>query len=80
MNAGGEAHIYKYEDNKISWLDAYHYAVTGAGTLGGFKGYLATVTTQREALLLYNYQESVGKAGQEGWLALRLCVIQVIKI
>ena len=34
-----------------SWFAAYNGAVTGAGTLGGMKGYLATVTTSEEATL-----------------------------
>ena len=56
LNSNGEAHAYKlvkYGTNADkSWFAAYNGAVTGAGTLGGMKGYLATVTTHSEATLL----------------------------
>ena len=74
LNSNGEAHAYKlvkYGTNSDkSWFAAYNGAVTGAGTLGGMKGYLATVTTSQEATLLKQFYDSVAGGSTNGaWIA-----------
>ena len=74
LNSNGEAHAYKlvkYDTNSDkSWFAAYNGAVTGAGTLGGMKGYLATVTTSQEATLLKQFYDSVSGGSTNGaWIA-----------
>ena len=74
LNSNGEAHAYKlvkYGTNADkSWFAAYNGAVTGAGTLGGMKGYLATVTTTQEATLLKQFYDSVSGGSTNGaWIA-----------
>lgn len=60
LNADGEAHVYKLIDHesKISWIQAFNDTVNGADTLGGLKGYLATVTTRDEAELVRGFYNS----------------------
>ena len=74
LNSDGEAHAYKLvqygSSSDKSWFAAYNGAVTGAGTLGGMKGYLATVTTSQEATLLKGFYDSVaGGSTQGAWIA-----------
>ena len=68
LNADGEAHVYKLIDNgsAISWIAAFNGAVHGTDTLGGLKGYLATVTTREEAALVRDFYDS-SEAGT--WIA-----------
>ena len=60
LNADGEAHVYKLMDHEssISWIQAFSDTVNGSDTLGGLKGYLATVTTSAEADLVKNFYNS----------------------
>ncbi len=74
LNSNGEAHAYKLvkyaSGADTSWFAAYNGAVTGAGTLGGMKGYLATVTTTQEATLLKQFYDSVSGGSTNGaWIA-----------
>lgn len=71
LGVNGEAHIYKYvKESLSSWVDAFDKAVKGNERLGGFKGYLATITTTKEAELLYKFYTSVETSStQGGWIA-----------
>ena len=69
MGVDGEAHIYKFVQGSKSWADAYHEAVSGSYVLGGFKGYLATVTTDVEKNRLNSFYISVTDANEGGWIA-----------
>ena len=70
MGNNGEAHIYKYVTNTKTWIGAFHDAVTATDTLGGFKGYLATVTTSEEAELLFEFYTSTNPGNTNGgWIA-----------
>ena len=68
LNADGEAHVYKLikTDSNISWIQAFDGAVKSSDTLGGLKGYLATVTTSAEAELVRGFYNS-SEAGT--WIA-----------
>ncbi|MBR1568246.1 MAG: hypothetical protein IJ648_04720, partial [Lachnospiraceae bacterium] len=68
LNADGEAHVYKLikSERAISWIAAFDGAVHGTDTLGGLKGYLATVTTREEAALVRDFYNS-SEAGT--WIA-----------
>lgn len=68
LNADGEAHVYKLinHGSAISWIAAFDGAVHGTDTLGGLKGYLATVTTREEAALVRDFYNS-SEAGT--WIA-----------
>lgn len=74
-NAEGVAHAYKYvaftSGDTKSWLYAFHKSVTGTDTLGGLKGYLATVTTSTEANLLNDFIASATSSdyGNGAWIA-----------
>ncbi len=69
VNSDGSAHIYKFVlfgSEKKNWDAAYSEAVSGKYTLGGFKGYLATITSVNEATLLNNFYKSVTTANEGG--------------
>ena len=54
LNADGEAHVYKlikHDGSSISWIDAF-------SNIGGLKGYLATVTTADEAMMVRDFYNS----------------------
>lgn len=69
MGVDGAAHIYKFVQGDKSWVAAYHEAVSGDYVLGGFKGYLATVTTDAEINRLNKFYKSVTTATAGGWIA-----------
>ena len=61
LNADGEAHVYKlikHDGSSISWIDAFSNTVNAADTIGGLKGYLATVTTADEAMMVRDFYNS----------------------
>lgn len=60
LNADGEAHVYKLikHGSSISWIDAFSNTVNAADTIGGLKGYLATVTTADEAMMVRDFYNS----------------------
>lgn len=60
LNADGEAHVYKLINNgsPISWIDAFDKSVKATDTIGGLKGYLATVTTADEANMVKGFYNS----------------------
>lgn len=66
VNEHGEAHLYKYIKGSKTWIGAYSEAVSGIYMLGGFKGYLATVTTQTEAELLKKFYDTVDSGNTAG--------------
>ncbi|MBR2087570.1 MAG: InlB B-repeat-containing protein, partial [Oscillospiraceae bacterium] len=71
QNADGEAHAYKYMSGlSKNWIQVYDEANKGTATLGGLKGYLATVTTTGEAEMLKQfYQTNAGGSGNGAWIA-----------
>ena len=77
LNSNGEAHAYKLMEapktggtHNLTWNQAFVAAVTGEDTLGGMKGYLATVTSQDEANILYSFYQTVANGDTSGaWIA-----------
>jgi len=73
LNSNGEAHAYKYiafeANNQTDWIHAYDNAVNGGDSLGGLKGYLATVTTRDEANILHSFYTSITTSTQGAWIA-----------
>lgn len=70
----GEAHAYKYvtfsNTESNDWISAFNGAVTGTDTLGGLKGYLATITSKNEATLLNSFYNTVSSGNSNGaWIA-----------
>jgi len=70
----GEAHAYKYvtfsSEQSRDWISAYHNATTGGGTIGGLKGYLATITTSRESTLVHGFYNKVSAGNTNGgWIS-----------
>jgi hypothetical protein len=63
----GTGHFYKHVDKggAITWLDAYKEALNT--NIGGWRGYLAVITSEEENNFIYNY--SGGSTGKNvGWI------------
>ncbi len=70
LNSNGEAHAYQFKKGQKNWIEAFHEAMSGTDTLGGLKGYLATVTTQDEAVMLKGFFDSANTGNTNGaWTA-----------
>ncbi|MBQ6504874.1 MAG: InlB B-repeat-containing protein [Flexilinea sp.] len=66
----GEAHIYKYVEgaSAITWLAAFDSAVKAEEIFGGFKGYLATITTEEEGMMLFEFYKTLTNHTDGGWI------------
>ena len=70
LNSNGEAHAYQFIAQTKNWFGAFDEAVRGTDTLGGLKGYLATVTTRDEADMLLAFYNSASIQNTNGaWTA-----------